>query len=245
MLLIRQTLFHICFYGYMFIWCLLLVPPLLLPRKYYMIFLQAYFDSNYYVEKWVLGLDYEVRGAEHIPQGTSFLVAAKHYSTYETFKIHLLFKDPAIILKRELALIPIWGWLALKAGMIAVNRSKGEGAMKSIVEGANRLKAEDRPVVIFPQGTRVDISDTPATKPYKFGIVRMQEATQLPILPMATNSGLFWPRRSFFVKPGKVIFEFFPPIMPGQDLKTTHQQMADIIETNSNRLVQETLSKSA
>ena len=242
MLLIRQTLFHICFYGYMFIWCLLLAPMLLLPRKQFMKGLQFYFDSNYYVEKFVLGLDYEVRGAEYLPEGAC-LVAGKHYSTYETFKIHLLFKDPAIILKRELALIPIWGWLALKAGMIAINRSTGDSAMKSILEGAKRLKAENRPVVIFPQGTRVDISDTPANKPYKFGIVRMQEATGLPIIPMATNSGLYWPRRSFFVKPGKVIFEFFPAILPGADLKETHKQMVDIIETNSNRLVQEALSK--
>lgn len=243
MLFIRQTLFHICFYGYMFIWCLILAPTLLLPRKYYMIFLQTYFNTNYYVEKWVLGLDYEVRGAEHIPEG-SFLVAGKHYSTYETFKIHLLFKDPAIILKRELALIPIWGWLALKAGMIAINRSTGESAMKSILDGAKRLQKEGRPVIVFPQGTRVSINDTPEKKPYKFGVNRMQEATGLPIVPMATNSGVYWPRHSYFVKPGKVIFEFFPPIPAGQDLKATHKQMAEIIETNSNRLVQEALQKS-
>lgn len=243
MLLLRQAFFHFCFYGYMFIWCLLLAPMLLLPRKQFMLGLQFYFDSNYYVEKFSLGLDYEVRGLEYLPKEGSFLVAGKHYSTYETFKIHRLFKDPAIILKRELALIPIWGWLALKAGMIAINRSTGDSAMKSILEGAKRLQREGRPVMIFPQGTRVNLIDTPEKKPYKFGIIRMQEATGLPIIPMATNSGVYWPKHSFFVKPGKVIFEFFPPIMPGQDLKTTHKQMVDIIETNSNRLVQEALSK--
>ena len=208
-----------------------------------MIFLQAYFDSNYYIEKYVMGLDYEVRGAEHLPKDGSFLVAAKHYSTYETFKIHLLFRDPAIILKKELAMIPIWGWLALTAGMIAIDRSTGDSAMKSIVEGANRLKREGRPIVIFPQGTRVSLDDKPERKPYKFGILRMQDATGLPIIPMATNSGVFWPRRSFFIKPGKVIFEFFPAIEKGGDMKESHQKMAKIIEENSNRLVNEALEK--
>lgn len=243
MLLIRQILFNIAFYGYMAVACFFLALPLILPRKYFMIFLQAYFDSNYYVEKYVMGLDYEVRGAENIPKEGSFLVAAKHYSTYETFKIHLLFNDPAIILKRELAMIPIWGWLALKAGMIAINRASGDSAMTSIVQGAERLKKEGRPIVIFPQGTRVSLDDTPDKKPYKYGILRMQEATGLPIVPMATDSGVYWPRRSFFIKPGKVVFEFFPPIMPGQDLKTAHQQMATVIEENSNRLVREALAK--
>lgn len=242
-LFIRQLLFNISFYGYMAISCTLLAPFLLLPRKQFMIFLQAYFDSNYYVEKYVLGLDYEVRGEEHLPKEGPFLVAGKHYSTYETFKIHLLFNDPAIILKRELALIPIWGWLALKAGMIAINRSTGDSAMKSIIEGAHRLKAEGRPVIIFPQGTRVDLEDTPENKPYKYGILRMQEATGLPIIPMATNSGVYWSRRSFFVKPGKVIFEFFPAILPGQELKVAHKEMVTILEENSKRLVREALGE--
>jgi len=239
MLFIRQVLFNFLFYGYMALCCFLLAPLLLLPRKYFMLFLQAYFDSNYYIEKYILGLDYEVRGAEYLPKQGSFLVAAKHYSTYETFKIHLLFRDPAIILKKELALIPIWGWLAIKAGMIAIDRSTGDSAMKSIIAGAQRLKSEGRPIVIFPQGTRVSVEDTPERKPYKFGILRMQEATGLPIIPMATNSGLFWPRRSFFARPGKVIFEFFPAIEAGQDLKTAQQKMASVIEENSNRLVRE------
>ncbi len=243
MLLIRQILFDFAFYGYMILSCILLMPFLLLPRRIFMIFLQAYFDSSYYTEKWVLGLDYEVRGAEHLPKEGSFLVAAKHYSTYETFKIHLLFKDPAIILKRELALIPIWGWLALKAGMIAINRGNGETAINSILKGAENMKREGRPIVIFPQGTRVGLTDTPEKKPYKYGILRMQEATGLPIVPMATNSGFFYPKHSFFPRPGTVVFEFFPPIPAGPDLKAIHKQMVEVVETNSNRLVKEAQEK--
>lgn len=242
MLLIRQVLFITIFYTYMALYCVALVPTLLLPRHIYMIFLRGYFLSNSYLEKYILGLDYEVRGWEHVPQDGRFLIAAKHYSTYETLKLHVLFKDPAIILKRELALIPIWGWLALKAGMIAINRSSGETAMTSIIKGAESMKQQGRPIAIFPQGTRVGLKDTIRNRPYKYGIIRMQDATGLPILPLANNTGVFWPRRAFLAKPGKVILEFFPPIPPGNS-KENFEKMVAVIEENSNRLVQEALSK--
>lgn len=101
----------------------------------------------------------------------------------------------------------------------------------------------NRPISIFPQGTRVSINDTVAEKPYKRGILRMYEATGLPIIPVATNSGYFWPKNAFLKKPGKVIFHILPPIPPGLPANEVMTRLVDQIETTSNQLVQEAKEK--
>lgn len=180
-------------------------------------FIRAYVGSIHLLEKYVLGLDYEVRGLENLPPHGSYIVAAKHESPYETFKLHLLFDDPAIVLKKELLSIPLWGRFLARCRPIAIDRSRGRQAARQIIEGAKRVEKENRPIVIFPQGTRVYVWQTTKEKPYKPGIVRMYRETAMPVVPLALNSGLFWPRRSWLKRPGKVIFEFLPPIPPGED----------------------------
>ncbi len=243
MLFIRQILFNVIFYSVTFIFCILLTPLMLLPRPIFIIGLNSYFKTVHVIEKFVLGLDFEVRGAEHIPKSGGFILAAKHYSAYETMKIHLLVNDPAIIMKKELSYIPLWGWLAMKARMIFIDRGSREMAINSIVTGAKRVEKEGRPLVIFPQGTRVAIEDTPDKKPYKGGIIRMYEATSQPILPLAMNSGLFWKKNAFFKYPGKVIFEFLPPIPSGLNGSAALAQLQTVLEKKSNELVSEELSK--
>lgn len=239
LLLIRQVLFNIAFYGMTTLFCIVLTPAMLLPRDLFIVGLNAYFKTVHLVEKYVLGLDFVVRGTEHIPTSGSFIVAAKHYSAYETMKIHLLFHDPAIIMKKELSYIPLWGWLAMKARMIFIDRGSRDVALKSIIAGAQRVEKEGRPLVIFPQGTRVAITDTPDTKPYKGGIIRMYDATHQPILPVAMNSGLFWKKNAFFKYPGTVVFEIQPPIPAGLDGKEVMARLQDVLETRSNALVAE------
>lgn len=242
MLLLRQIFFNIFFYGWTAVCCILLTPCMILPRRLFVIPLTGYFKSVHLIEKYILGLDFEIRGAEYVPHGTPFLVAAKHYSAYETMKLHLLFKDPAIIMKKELRYIPLWGWLAWRAEMIFVDRGRSrDTAIQSIIYGAKRVKEQRRPIVIFPQGTRVTLDDTPQTKPYKGGIIRMYEASQLPILPLAMNSGLFWKKKAFFKYPGKVIFEFLPVIPPNQKSDDVLNRLKEQIETASSRLVKETI----
>lgn len=236
-LFIRQILFNIAFYGATTIFCIVLTPAMLLPRPIFIIGLNSYFKSVHLIEKYILGLDFEVRGREHIPTTGSFIVAAKHYSAYETMKLHLLFFDPAIIMKKELSRIPLWGWLAMKAKMIFIDRGSREIALASIVAGAKRVEAEGRPLVIFPQGTRVAIDDTPERKPYKGGITRMYEATSQPILPLAMNSGLYWKKNAFFKSPGKVIFEFLPPIPSGLTGSEALAKLQIALEEKSNELV--------
>lgn len=240
---LRQILFNIVFYGATILFCILLTPLMILPRHVFMIGLNFYFKCVHLIEKYILGLDFEVRGTEHIPKQGGFILAAKHYSAYETMKIHLLVKDPAIIMKKELSYIPLWGWLAMKGRMIFINRGSRETAINSIVEGAKRIQKEGRPLVIFPQGTRVALDDTPEKKPYKGGIIRMYETTSQPIIPLAMNSGIFWKKNAFFKYPGKVIFEFLAPIPAGLSGADALAKLQIALEKKSNELIAEELER--
>lgn len=239
---LRQIAFNIIFYVFTAVCCVLYVPFALMPRRVYVVILRRYFLNVHLIEKYILGLDYEVRGLENLPPiGTPYIAALKHYSEYETMKLYPLFHDPAIIFKKELSYIPIWGWLLVSADMIPIERGTGEKAMRNMAENAVRITRTGRPVTIFPQGTRVRLNETTADKPYKRGIVRMYEATGLPIIPVGTNSGYFWPKNAFFKKPGKVIFEFLPPIPPGLPTADVMRRLESAIEESSTHLVQEAM----
>jgi 1-acyl-sn-glycerol-3-phosphate acyltransferase len=241
MIHLRSIAFNITFYGFTFFFCLLGLPSLLLARAQYFKILMWYFRSVYWIEKHILGLDFEVRGAEHLPKDGQYIVAAKHYSAYETLKIHILFPDPAVIMKRELRSIPLWGWHAQKSDMIFIDRGSRDVAMRSIIEGALRMKSLNRPIIIFPQGTRVGLEDTIQNRPYKIGIMKMYEATNLPIIPLAMNSGFYWGKDQFLKRSGKVIFEFLPPIAAGKDSNEAFALMRDEIESVSQKLVNEAI----
>ena len=216
---IRSTIFNLCFYLLTGICCIILLPTLIFPRKYYMAVVYGFVHSTAFLEKYILDLTYEIRGKEYLPNSGSYIVAAKHQSAYETFKLHILFNDPAIVLKKELLKIPLWGRYLAKSDVIAIDRSTPKAAIKSLQEGAKRVMDQGRSIVIFPQGTRVAPNISAKEKPYKIGIIRIQEATNLPIIPMALNTGIFYPKHKWCKKPGTVIFEFLPPILPSKEKK--------------------------
>ncbi|MFA5592287.1 MAG: lysophospholipid acyltransferase family protein [Micavibrio sp.] len=238
---LRSILFNILFYG---VWtplvCLCMAPCLLFPRPFTVWVADFYQRGTYLLERFVLGLDYEIRGIENRPpHGQPYIAAAKHYSAYETLKLYRLFKDPTVVLKRELLWIPVFGWFLKKLDVIAIDRGNRESAMASLIAGAQRMRDDNRPIVIFPQGTRVPVDAATRQKPYKGGIVKLYVATSLPIVPVAMNSGLYWPRNAFWKKPGKVVFEFLPPIPPGLAPAEVMAALEERIETASNRLVEE------
>lgn len=239
MIWLRSLIYNIAFFILTAITCTVLVPALILPRKITLYTVTFYLWLVALVEKYVLGLTFEVRGREYLPKSSSYFAAAKHQSTYETLKMFHLFGDPAIILKKELRRIPLWGWHAWKLDFIFINRNDHGGAMASIIKGAQHIKEQGRPIVIFPQGTRVRVDQTPQDKPYKGGIAKMYAATDLPIIPLAMNTGLFWPRGSFKKYPGKIIFEFLPPIEPGLPEKKVMEMLQEQIESASIRLMHE------
>jgi 1-acyl-sn-glycerol-3-phosphate acyltransferase len=221
--------------------CILCVPILFLPQKMLMATVLFYLNVIYFLERVILGLDYEVRGLENLPTDRAYIVAAKHQSTYETFKLHFLFGDPSIILKKELIQIPIWGTFLNRLGPIAIDRSNRKEALKQMGEGAQKIADENkRALIIFPQGTRVKASATAQDKPYKYGIVRIAEDTKMPIIPLALNTGYFWPRGSWMKRPGKVVFSILPAIDP-QDVASENMlgTLTDSIETESIKLYNE------
>ena len=238
---IRSIIFNILYYG---IWtpvvCICMAPCLIFPRGF-TVWVAAFYQSGaYFLEKHILNLDYEVRGLEHRPPaGVAYIAASKHYSAYETLKIYALFGDPTIVLKRELLSLPLFGWFLKKLDVISIDRANRGDAMTSLVAGAKRMKEDKRPIVIYPQGTRVAVDATTKEKPYKGGIVKLYTATDIPIVPLATNSGLYWPRNSFWKKSGTVIFEFLPPIPPGLPGAEVMALLEQKIEDASSRLVME------
>lgn len=240
---LRSILFNILFFLGCAFWSIALLWTLLLPQKK-CIQLVSFFYGGYIVliEKYVLGLTLRIKGEENIPKDVPCIFAAKHQSAFETLKLpyikHLNY--PAIILKKELARIPVYGWYFKGMGQIPIDRGSGTEAMNSIVKGCRRALGEGRSVIIFPQGTRTPVG---AKAPYKVGIAKVYRDVQAPIVPVALNSGLFWGRNAFFKKPGVVTFEFLPAIPPGLPPLQMMEKLEQSIEEATNRLVAEELSK--
>lgn len=233
----RSFLFSFCFFFFS-VFCCLFFLPAAASKTLALRLIYFYLDGVAFLEKNILGLDYEIRGLEHLPKSGSYIVAAKHYSTYETLKLHKIFKNPAIILKKELTQIPIWGHFLQKLNIIPIDRSNPGAANASIVEGAQKALEQGDPIIIFPQGTRVSLETSVEEKPYKSGVFRMAEACQIPIVPLALNSGYFWPKKGM-KKPGKVVFEFLEPLSPGLEHKEVIRTLENKIENHSLALLQE------
>ena len=190
-------------------------------------------------ELWLLevivGTKLEVRGREKLPNGAC-LVAAKHQSAWETFALIPLFRDPALLMKRELFWIPFHGWFSHKFEMIPVDRDKGPAALRRMLREAKARIADGREIIIFPEGTR----RAPGAPPdYKTGVILLYDALGVPCVPVALNSGLFWPRRSLTRRPGTIVVEFLDPIPPGLPKAEFLKRLTESIENASNRLLAE------
>jgi len=208
---LRALLFNIAFFGSTALLGALGLPLLLAPRRTVMEFGRFWARWVLASARAIVGLDGEIRGLEHLPKG-GCLIAMKHQSAWDTLVLPVVLRDPAIVLKRELLWIPIYGWYAAGAGSIAIDRGAGAAALRGMVAAARAAAAQSRPIVIFPEGTRV----APGKRlPYQPGVAALYQALQLPVVPVAVNSGLFWGRRSFVKLPGRIALEFLDPIPPG------------------------------
>ncbi len=205
------------------------------PRRWSMAALKWWSGVFRFLCRSLAGIRVEFRGVDRIPTGP-LLVAGKHQSMWETFALYDLFEDPAIVLKKELVYIPLVGWFILKFRMIPIAREKGPKALKDLVRTAQAAIREGRQIIIFPEGTRRPVDAPPDYKP---GVAALYGRLNVPCVPFALNSGLFWPRRSFWRWPGTIVVEFRPPIEPGLSKREFMERLQDAIEPAAHNLARE------
>jgi 1-acyl-sn-glycerol-3-phosphate acyltransferase len=239
--IVRSIVFNVLFYLNTALWLIIALPTFFMPYRAILAVAKAWGRTNLVLLRAVAGIDYEIRGREKIPQAP-VIVAAKHQSAWETFALLPLFDNPLFIVKRELQWIPIFGWLMIKGRMVPVDRSAGSQALPAMTERASFELAQGRQLIIFPEGTRRPAGAEPR---YKFGVAHLYAAAGVPCLPIALNSGLFWPRRSIRRLPGTVLVEVLDPIAPGLDKNAFFERLQDDIETATARLIAEAKSKAA
>lgn len=241
MLLFRSIVFAVAFYLTTALFLLLGSPLLLGPRRWAMFGLATHARACLWLLRLICNLKMEVRGLERVPKGAC-LIVAKHQSAWDTFALVPLFSDPAIVLKDELKWIPFYGWFCVKFEHILVKRDRAAVALKRLLMDAKDRAAAGREVVIFPEGTR----QAPGAAPdYKPGYVALYEGLGVAAVPMALNSGCYWPRRSLSRYPGTIVVEFLEPIAPGLPRKVFKQTVEAAIETASDRLIAEAKAKDA
>lgn len=235
MLILRSLLFNLAFYLNTCVWLIIALPTFFMPYQAILEIAKTWGRVNLFLLRAIAGIAYEIRGREKIPRG-AIIVASKHQSAWETFALLHLFKSPTFIMKRELQWIPIFGWFTIKGRMVSVNRGARAQALKDMTERARVELSRGRQLIIFPEGTRRAIDAEPR---YKFGVAHLYAEEGVPVLPVALNSGLFWPRRTFLRHPGTVVVQILDPIPPGADKDAFVEALRDKIETATQALVRE------
>lgn len=235
MLAVRSLLFNVAYYVNLIVWMIVILPCLAMPRRVFMTIARLWAGSSLWLLRVIVGTRVEFRGLEHVAPG-GLLVAAKHQSLWETFALLRILDDPAFVLKRELMWIPIFGWYAWKARSIPIDRRAGSAALKLMNQRAREEAQSGRQIIIFPEGTRRAAGAEPA---YKYGIAHLYDRLGVPCLPIALNSGLYWPRRRFMRWPGTIVVECLEPIAPGMDRDVFFRLLQERVEAASNRLIAE------
>ena len=232
---LRSLAFQAAFYAWTAGLGLVTLPVLLLPRPAVLGVARLWIDGIFWLLAGIVGLTYEIRGCEHRARGRA-IYAVKHQSAWDTLVLMRLFRDPAIVMKGELAWVPFVGWYLVRLGMIPVDRRAGASALRRMLRMAKARIAEGRDVVVFPEGTRTAPG---RTRPYRPGIAALYAALDVPVVPVALDSGLYWARRAFLKRPGRVVVAMLPPIAPGLARDRFMGGLRERIETESARLLDE------
>jgi 1-acyl-sn-glycerol-3-phosphate acyltransferase len=232
---IRSALFNVLFYVLMITMMIGCAPAMLFGRRATVACITVFSRVAMALHRLTTGVRHELRGFDAIrPEGA--IVAMKHQSTWETLALFPYLPNPVFVLKKELMAIPVFGWWCRTAGMIPVDRSGGVSALHAMTDAARKAVADGRQVVIFPEGTRRDAGAEPD---YKLGIAHLYKDLRVPLIPVALNSGLYWPRRSLVHARGTIVAEVLPPIPAGLDARQAFRRMRAEIESGCDRLLVE------
>lgn len=221
----RSVLFHLAFYAGSVVMAVLtaLVAPF--SQRLVRAGARAWADWFVACARTLLGIRLAVRGA--VPQARC-IVALKHTSAFETILTLHLFDAPAVIMKAELRRIPLWGFVAARHGSIFVERGKAGAALKGMLRQAKARAAEGRPILIFPEGTRVPHGSAP---PLKSGLYGLYAGLDLPVTPVAHDAGRLW-TKGFVKRPGTVTLAFLPDIPPGLDRESVEARVQAAINAD-------------
>ena len=209
---IRSIIFLLVFYIWSFSVCAVFSWTLLLNKKTVIHIAELWARGNRILLRIFVGIKVEVKGLENLPKKNGYIVASKHQSALETVLFHALLPNTIYVMKKSLAFIPLAGWYFWRSGCIFVDRKKGTSSLRNMYAQAKERLSEGFNIIIFPEGTRT----APGTKTkYNPGLAMIYEAVNVPVIPVALNTGYFWPKNSVKRYPGTVVFEFLTPIESG------------------------------
>lgn len=188
---------------------------------------------------WLLkkfcGVTYEFRGLENLPS-TPCIIACKHQSMWETIVMHLVINRPVYVYKKELEMIPFYGWYLKVMSGIKLNRKGGASALKSMIKQSKNYLGKNQSIVLFPQGTRVPVGGEVSKYPYQAGVAALYLSCNVVVVPTALNSGVYWPKHQVKKYPGKIILEFLPAIETGLKRDEFNARLEKAIEERSSEL---------
>jgi 1-acyl-sn-glycerol-3-phosphate acyltransferase len=233
MQIIKSLTFNIFLYVGIILVFILAIPTLVLPAKftlycgkflaYYIIFILRVFLNTRVI----------FHGLENLTKEKKFFVASAHQSMFETFVLQAPLNFPIFILKKELLKIPLFGWYLKKIGAIEIIREKTTKENLNFFDKVkNTIQKNNRPLLIFPQGTRVRFVDR---SPFKKGVGRIYNSLKLPCIPVALNSGKIWPKNSFIKYPGDIHISFLEPIKPGLEKSIFIKVLEDKIYSETEK----------
>lgn len=235
MIVVRSIIFDVTFYLWTALIAILALPVLVASERGAIRISALWAVVSLLLLRLIVGLTYEVRGSNNLPKG-AVIVALKHQSAWDTIALWALLKSPAIVLKQSLAAIPVFGWYMKRGKAIIIDRNTGAKTLKPMVATARSAAAQGRPIAIFPEGTRTPVGSRGSYLP---GVAALYMQLGLPVVPVALNSGLFWGRRSWLRRPGRIVVEFLPAVEPGLNRRQFMSELEQRIERATSMLVAE------
>jgi 1-acyl-sn-glycerol-3-phosphate acyltransferase len=232
-ILARSLLFVALFYLWSALLAIGMLPLFLSPRRWTLRGFRFWARGVVALLALCCEVRLELRGGEHVPKGRA-IVAAKHQCMFDVFAQFLWLDDACIVMRKELMRIPFFGWYAAKSGMVVLDREGGASALRQLLRDARERLAEVRPLLIFPEGHR---GEPGMAGDYHPGVAGLYRDLDLPVHPVATNSGVHWPAHGFLRRPGTIVFEYLTPIQPGLKRAEFMRQLEDQIEAASNALL--------